>query len=61
MVLSNFTTTYQRDYSGDRSRTFRVQSARAPAGPNYRTDDRTSERPVTRAGPEVKFEMGRYF
>ena len=60
MVLSNFTTTYQRDYSGDRSRSFRVQSARAPAGLTYRADDTTSERPVTRAGPEVKFEMGSY-
>ena len=56
MVLSNFTTTYQRDYSGDRSRTFRVQSARAPAGLSYRSDDIPSERPVTRAGPEVKLK-----
>ena len=57
MVLSNFTTTYQRDYSGDRSKTFRVQSARAPAGVAYRSDDIADrERPVTRAGPEVKFK-----
>ena len=58
MVLSNFTTTYQRDYSGDRARAFRVQSARPPAGVTYRSDGVNSERPKTRAGPEVKCYNG---
>ena len=54
MVLSNFTTTYQRDYSGDRSKAFRVQSARAPSVPSYTAGNvLQSDRPITRAGPEV--------
>ena len=55
MVLEyNFTTTYQRDYSGDRSRAFRVQSARAQTGPSYASNNiLPSDRPITRAGPEV--------
>ena len=55
MVLSNFTTTYQRDYSGVRAKAFRVQSARAPIGgyPYSENEINEYDRPVTRAGPEV--------
>ena len=59
MVLSNFTTTYQRDYSGDRSKSFRVQSARAPSGSAYTSGNvLQSDRPSTRAGPEVNEDCG---
>jgi hypothetical protein len=59
MVLSNFTTTYQRDYSGDRSKAFRVQSARAPSGSAYTSGNvLQSDRPITRAGPEVNEDSG---
>ena len=55
MVLSILTTTYQRDYSGIRSKAYRVQSARAPAGASlYASENMNSaNRPMTRAGPEV--------
>jgi len=55
MVLSNFTTTYQRDYSGVRAKAFRVQSARAPIGgyPYSENEINEYDRPVTRAGSEV--------
>ena len=58
MVLEyNFTTTYQRDYSGRRSKAFRVQSARAPSGSSYASGNvLPSDRPITRAGPEVNHD-----
>ena len=52
MGITNFITTYQRDYSG--KQTPRVQSARTPSG--YTPGDTNlSGRPITRAGPQVNY------
>ena len=55
MVLSNFITTYQRDYSGVKSKAFRVQSARAHTGASLHAlgNKIPNNRPVTRSGHEV--------